>query len=340
VLAALALAAALSTPCPADEGVSAICGPVASEDIAQVPGTPWLIASGLNIGSPAHLYLIDSQTRQAQVLFPLRHPRMRIEAAYRDVCRAPLQTDRMSLDGLGIRAGSKGVAPVLMAANHGDRHAVEFFRIEMRPRPTLTWIGCVPMPRGTLANAVVPLSDGGLLVTSFHDPDDRDAWNRMDRGESTGGVWEWHAASGWKMLSVGGIAGANGLEISADQRTLYISAWASSQLLVIDRASGSRRVMQLDFRPDNIHRTGDGSLLVAGQRAAVRDIAACGPSCPQPWLVARIDPKSGAVTPLLSGKGSELTNYACGAIEVNGTLFMTLRGQPRIAWTALAGRAP
>jgi sugar lactone lactonase YvrE len=195
------------------------------------------------------------------------------------------------------------------------------------------------MPAGTLANAVVPLADGGMLVSSFHDPQDRDAWNRMDRGERTGGVWEWHADGGWRQLATGGIPGANGIELSADGRTLYVSAWASSQLWIIDRASGALRVVPLDFRPDNIHRAPDGTLLVGGQRAAVRDIAGCGAACPQPWLVARFDPATMTFATLASGTGSDAINYACGALEVDGELFTTLRGQPRIAWTTL-GRHP
>jgi hypothetical protein len=59
---AFVLAAALATHCLPDEGIAAICGPVASEDLARIPGTRWLIASGLNIGAPAHLYLIDSRS--------------------------------------------------------------------------------------------------------------------------------------------------------------------------------------------------------------------------------------------------------------------------------------
>ncbi len=335
---AIVLAAALANTCLPDNGIDAICGPVASEDLARIPGTRWLIASGLNIGAPARLYLVDARNKQSRTLFPRSRPRMNPQASSRGICPGPLQPDRMSLDGLNIRAGTKRSPAMLLAANHGDRHAIELFRIDMRPGPTLTWVGCVPMPERTLANAVVPLADGGLLVSSFHDPDDKEAWNRMDRGEATGGVWEWHADRGWRLLSAGGIPGANGIEVSADERTLYVSAWASSQLWVIDRASGSTRVVPLDFRPDNIHRAADGTLLIGGQRATVRDIAACGASCPQPWLIARVDAGTGYATTLLAGPGSATINYACGAIEVDGELFMTLRGGPRIAWAALAPR--
>jgi hypothetical protein len=335
---AFALAASLANPCLPDSGMAAICGPVASEDLARIPGTHWLVASGLNVGAPASLHLVDTRTKQSRVLFPSRQARMQMQPAFRGQCPGPLQPARMSLDGLSIRAGAQGSASMLLAANHGDRHAIEFFRIDLRPGPALAWVGCVPMPAGTLANAVVALADGGMLVSSFHDPQDRDAWNRMDRGEPTGGVWEWHAGSGWKLLTPGGIPGANGIELSADERTLYVSAWASSQLRVIDRTSGVQRIVPLDFRPDNLHRAADGTLLVGGQRAAVRDIAACGAACPQPWRVVRFDPTTGNLATLVSGIGSNAINYACGAVEVDGELFMTLRGEARIAWTALGQR--
>ena len=67
--------------------------------------------------------------------------------------------------------------------------------------------------------------------------------------------------------------------------------------------------------------------------AAVRDIAACGPACPQPWIIARVDASRGTVATLLSGKGTGTINYACGALQVDDTLFITLRGDRRIAWT-------
>jgi hypothetical protein len=49
-----------------------------------------------------------------------------------------------------------------------------------------------------------------------------------------------------------------------------------------------------------------------------------------------VQPRTGRVQLLLSGAGSVAVNYACGAIAVNGTLYITVRGDQRIAYKAFA----
>ncbi len=318
----------MQADCSPADGLQFICGPVASEDLARLPGTPWLIASGLNTGSPAHLYVIDTRDRSARELFPASRASAP-EKAWRALCGSAPDAGSMSMDGLNARREADGTF-TLLAANHGDRHAIEVFRIRLAPDPVATWTGCVPMPKGTLANSVVPLKDGGFIATSFHDPDDAQAWSRMARGEPTGSVWEWHAASGWRRLPIV-VSGANGVAIDDDERTLYVSAWSARRLIVHDRATDRSRELSLDFMPDNLKRNADGSLLVGGQRARVADLAAClGPACPQPWVVARIDPASGAVSLLAQRDGSAMLNYVCTALAVDDLIYLTARGAARI----------
>ena len=323
--------------CAPSDGLNYICGPVASEDLARVPGTRWLVTSGMNVGEPARLYLIDSRTKRATSLFPTDKPVMQLDAALRTGCTGPPRLEKMSTDGINMRAG-RNRQHLLYAANHGDRDAIEIFRIDARGLvPKAAWTGCVPMPPGTLANAVVPVADGGLLISSFYDPGDKEAWVRMNRGENTGSLWEWHAGSGMRRLEIGGISGANGIETSADGNTLYASAWSGRELLVLDRRTGAQRRIALDFLPDNIKRAPDGTLFVGGQRSSVARIAACtGPDCPQDWIIACVDPVSGRVTPLITRPGNALINYACGAVEVDGTLYITARGDRRLAFLPLA----
>ncbi len=302
-----------------------------------MPGTPWLIASGLNVGQPAHLYLIDTRAKTSAILFPVGQPAMKMDAQSAPGCSGPPDLARMSTDGLGLREGRGGVH-TLYAANHGDRKAVEVFEVDARgPAPRLAWIGCVPLPAGTLPNAVTPLPEGALLVSSFYDPNDGTAWERMGRGELTGRLLEWRPGQGFRDLPGGAMSGANGLETSADGKTIYASAWSARKLVVLPRHGGAQRAIPLDFMPDNIHRLPDGSLLVGGQKTSVKSIAAChGPQCPQTWVVARIDPRTGAARTLLTRAGTPAVNYGCTALDVDGTVYITARGDGRILYAPLA----
>lgn len=340
VAAAFAAALAAFSPaadCTPHEDLSFICGPVGSEDIARVPGTRWLAASGLGLGAPGRLYLIDTRSKRAEILFPRPGMASKADPARAGACPGPPDLMAMSTDGLTIRAG-RGGRHMLYVANHGDRRSIEMFRIDARGDvPTATWIGCAPMPAHTLPNAVVALAGGRLIVSSFHDPDDEQAWERMAREEPTGSLWEWRPGAGFKRLEAGPISGANGLETSLDERTLYVSAWSSGKLVILDLASRKRREIPLGFLPDNIKRAPGGSLLVGGQKTTVASIAACnGPQCPQDWLVARVDPVRGSVTPLVARHGDALINYACTGLEVGGTLYITNRGDSRIAYLPMA----
>jgi sugar lactone lactonase YvrE len=334
--------AATADPCAPSNGLQYICGPVASEDVAQVPGTRWLIASSLNLGQPDRFWLIDARSHLAAPLRVggLAAPRHARAVQRASGCTGPPDPAGLSTDGLALGPGARG-RHRLYAANHGDRNAIEVFELDARGlKPTLRWIDCAPMPPGTLPNAVTPLPDGGLLVVSFHDPNDPQAWARMARGEHTGRILAWHAGHGFHVLPGGTMSGGNGIALSPDGRWIYASAWSGRRLVVLSRHDGSRREIRLDFMPDNLHVLPDGTLLVGGQRATVDAVAACtGPHCPQPWLIARVNPRSGSVQTLLSGEGTAEVDYACGALLVEGTLFVTVRGDRRIAYRELPASA-
>ena len=340
LIAALALLALSTTPaasaadCAPAEGLQFICGPVASEDLVQVPGTALLISSGLNIGQPAALHLIDATAHSAAVLQPQWQPAH--GAVPTAECTQPPDPARWSTDGLALLPSSRGPHR-LYAANHGDRAAIELFDVQLSGAGVLLqWTGCVRLPAGTLPNAVTALPDGGLLAISFHNPDDPQAWQRMARGENTGRIFEWHPGGAVRELPGSAMSGGNGIALSADGRELYASAWSGRRIVVLSRIDGTRRELPLDFLPDNLKVLPDGSLLVAGQRSTVERIAACaGPRCPQPWVVARIDPRSGAVQPMLSGPGSERVDYAAGALIVNHELYVTVRGDSRLVYVRL-----
>jgi len=313
------------------EGLGLITGPVGSEDIVHLPGTHWLIASGLNLGAPAQLSIIDTRTKTAAGLSLTCRA-----GAEGDRDAAPPDLARMSTDGLALRTGSAG-RHMLYAANHGDRHAIEIFSVDAAAaQPALEWVGCVVLPANALPNAVRPLPDGGLLAICPYDPTDRNYWSRMARGEITGRILRWRPGRGISELPNSAMSGGNGLEINVDGTLVFASAWSARELIVLSLADSSRHAIPLDFLPDNIHALDDGTLLVAGQRTTVEAIAACtGASCPQPWVVARVNPRTGEARQLLSGEGTATVNYACGALLVGDTMYVTVRGDRCIVYKTI-----
>lgn len=74
------------------------------------------------------------------------------------------------------------------------------------------------------------------------------------------------------------------------------------------------------------------------QNTTVDAISTCGANCSQPWLVARVDADTGQGSVAARGAGSARVDYACGALEVDDTLYITVRGDDRLAYRQVAKR--
>jgi len=278
-------------------GRNAICGLRNPEDVVRLGSTRFAIASSLARApdSLSHLYLVDLASKNATPLVPTMNP-----ATQRSLdpnCAPPQNFRTLITHGLSSRSDGPDHGR-LYVVNHGGNQSIEMFEWHVHGRNVaLTWRGCVRVPSTVLANAVAPLPDG-VAVTSFGSPDDPKLANLI-AGRPSGFVTVWSKRAGWVHLKGSDLPGDNGIESSADGKTLYVAAWTDNALWILSR-DGRRAPMRVpvgDFHPDNIHWQLDGTLLIAGEVGDASEILSCGPQkiCGMPSMLVIFKPAQDSI---------------------------------------------
>ncbi|HEU4825008.1 MAG TPA: hypothetical protein VFS85_00930, partial [Dongiaceae bacterium] len=169
---AISTQAAAQAACDPAAGLTFICGLTNAEDLVQVPGTPWIVASGLAEGkhTGGHIYLVNAHDRGVQVLLP-GHVVYRQDTGTFGACPGAPDEAKFSAHGLSLRAGAAS-EHTLYVVHHGERESVEVFMLKAGPAapaqaPTLTWVGCVLYPAGILGNGVAALPGGAFAASNF-----------------------------------------------------------------------------------------------------------------------------------------------------------------------------
>lgn len=347
--------AAPQADCAPKGELSFACGMAAPEDLVAVSGTRWIITGSMPMGGGVGgLYLVDSRDRSvhrvdlaADKAVPPAFASNAVEATAVGRC-ASLDPGKFLSHGLSFAKGEGGVHR-LYVMGHGGREAIELFNVDATgDRPVVRWAGCVPLPEGVEGNSVAALPEGGFMVTTLYDPGET-VWSvrmgKLGSGAPAGGVFEWHAASGFKRLSIPPMSGPNGIEVSADGASIYLAGWGDRIVRRIDRSGRElTKPVKLDFLPDNLHWAPDGSLLVAGQPTEVQSLFACATNKERPvycvtrWSAARLDAKDLATSATWGGEADGAFGDATAAIIVDDTLFVGSLSGNRIAAIGLGGR--
>jgi hypothetical protein len=344
LLAAAAIAvdsiapAGAAEPCNPVGKLDFVCGPLNSEDLVQVPGTEWIVASGMAggaAGSHGSVHLVNSKDKSWKTLFPGNSPQLKWDKATYGDCPGEPDPSKFSSHGLNIRAGSDGT-DTLYSVNHGGRESIEVFALNAKGgTPTVTWIGCAVMPAHTWPNSVAPLPDGGMVVTSTFDPGDKKAQEELAAGEKTGAVYEWHPHKGFAMVPDSQLSGDNGIEVSRDGKWIYVAAWGGKAVVRLSRSAGESakpETLPVGFLADNLRWAPDGKLLVAGQDTGAKEVFGCFEShqtrCTQPWRIVKWDTAAMKIEPMVSEKGNSEFGDATVGLEVDGDIFVgTFRGE-------------
>jgi hypothetical protein len=329
--------------CAPSEALNFVCGAEHPEDLAPIPGTRWLVASGFSPG--AGLKLVDTGTKSLRRWYRGSPDQVDFDRARYPLCPGPVDAGLVTPRGLSLRALGNGRFR-LLAINHGGRESVEIFDIDARgAEPRLAWRGCVEMPAGHVGNSVASWSDGTLLVTVLTRPGTTIA--DFLRGRPTGGVFEWRPGeSGLRLIPGTELPGNNGLETSPDDRFFYVVAFGWHSILVYDRhrpGAPVRTVLAADFMPDNIHWSA-GRLLTAGMRyrepacGGLRPIVngvADPMLCHRGYVVAELDSRSFRLSTLVDSGPDPLFNGVSTASIAGGLLWIGSYQADRIAWRSL-----
>ena len=303
-----------------------VCDQSGPEDLALVPGSEWVLSSGMTANGA--IRLVNVRDGASTVLFPSATAKERLDKKTYSSCPGPIdpaEKDKFRAHGLYLRPGRNAVH-TLYVVHHGNRESIEVFELDGRPKPpALTWIGCAVAPDPIGLNSVVGLSDGGFVTTNFSprnaDPAGR---GRMMAGENNGELWEWHTSTGWKIVPGSESAGPNGLEISKDGKWLYIGGWGSQSVVRLSRGQTpvKRDAVPVGFRVDNVRWGPDDTLLAAGQGGTA-------PS--QTSNVAKVDPTSLKVQELVRHPYGEVLTAGTVAIQIGKEIWVgSVRGD-RIA---------
>ena len=340
-------------------GVSFVCGARNPEDLVLIPGTRWLIASGMEAG--AGLKLIDTNAKTARPFYTgelsQQHPDKKLFAN----CPAPPDAKRFNAHGIYLRRVRAPGHYMLYVVSHGALESIEVFDVDASGvEPFLTWTGCVPMPEGNkayanlgdqansrrlAANSVAAFSDGTIIATVPQRPG---TTNRQRlNGETTGDVVEWKPGTDtFRVIPGTQLAGNNGIEISLDETEFYVVSFGTETIVAFSRQDPLKPLRQSiapGFMPDNLRWSGD-RLIAAGP---MHDEPACGGTrlavvdseeltrCHRGYMIAQLDPKTMAWTILAySEPNPELAVVSTGVIMDN-TLWIGAASAEGVAYRPL-----
>jgi SMP-30/Gluconolactonase/LRE-like region len=282
--------------CEPAAGVQFVCGPKNAEDLVLVPGTHWIISSGMAEGSS--FFLIDSRSGAWRTLPFQAKP----DPAFGN-CSSPPAVATFNTHGLSIRDLGRGNSR-LYVVGHGARETIEVFDLAVgADGPTLSWKGCMPMPDGLAANSVAAFADGSIVATVLLMP----GKSFLDAIEKrpTGAVFEWTAGSkGFVQMAGTDLPGNNGIEVAEDGSEFYVVSSGLQTVVAFSHSNPARQLRStkpLPFTPDNVHRGPDGRLLTAGM---ANDVPECGgapgpkhdlsrlATCPRGTIAVAIDART------------------------------------------------
>lgn len=264
--------------CGSHSDIDVLCGANHPEDIEPTPDGRFLIATAFLSEHPTGpigggMELFDLQNKTFRKMTIIDQP----DQSWGDPsCPGPLD-DALVSHGESL-AKRKDGRWALYVVNHARRESIEMFELQQAGSSwQLVWRGC---EIGTHPyNDVAILPDGGFVGTqplAFLRSGEKIT---RDTGV-TGYVARWTPGKGETEIRGTRMSFPNGVIVSPDGRFMYVNEFLAGHVLKYDLKQGKLlKSTSVDFLPDNLTWSGDGTMLSAGMSAGIKD----GPSgrCPK-----------------------------------------------------------
>jgi hypothetical protein len=348
-----------SASCPPANGWNFLCGNRNPEDLVLIPGTRWLIATGMVEG--AGLKLVDTDAKTARFFYTGAPAQLRPDKALFPNCPAPPDAKTFNAHGLYLRRAQNAGIYRLYIVSHGALESIQVFTIDANgAEPSLTWTGCVPMPEGNkaypnlgatatparlAANSVAAYSDGTIIATVPQRPGSTNL-QRLS-GQSTGDVVEWKPGTdAFRVIPGTGLAGNNGIEISLDEKEFYVVSFGAHTVAAFSRENPGKPLRQSvapGFMPDNLRWSGN-RLIAAGPMV---DEPSCGgtrlkviddpvlTACHRGFMVAELDPTKMAWTILAYAEPNPVISVISAGVVVGDMIWIGSAAADAIAYRSL-----
>ena len=302
--------------CGRHDRIEIICGTIAPEDFERTPDNRYLIVSKMGRGEDRGLDLFDLAT-QTFTAIPLSAGKK--PGWGEDACSESIG-GRIQPHGLSLSKRTSGEWQ-LYVVNHNTRESMEMY--ELLPDNTkwkLAWRGCVFASEPY--NDVAALPDGSFVATRPQ-AIQKEARNLFG-GKPSGNVAVWTIGGGEQVLPGSEYGYPNGVLVSKDGRSAYISGWTTRDLHKYDLAI-KREVakIELNFMPDNLTWSPDDKILAAG----IKGINGNCPSdssypCMQGFVLAEVDPKTMESRIVFDNNGKALINGVSVAIQAGDAFYV------------------
>jgi len=342
-LAACGCKSTIITSCEKVDNIEPICRFTNPEDMDLLPDHKTLVITemgNMEGSKPGNLVSFNTETQIITTLFPFSETNTAADLTTENwgTKNCPgLPDNKFAPHGISLKQRNDGRWQ-LAVINHGGRETVEMFEVlqnhsENGEQYSLAWRGCVLPPDGTYMNDLALLKDGGFVASHMFDKHapiifgmSTGIW-KSQLHMNTGYVFEWlpTASETFRVLEESHGPFINGIEISADDKTVFANVYAGNEIRKLDRVSGKRLGSAEVTQTDNIAWDQHGFLLGASHTGKKLDQMDCmkhpGETCGFGFTIVRINPETMATENIFQHEGAPM-GAATIAREVGDSLYI------------------